>query len=224
MSARSARVVPFGDRALVVELGGGGDPDVDRLAHAVAAAIRADVDGGWGCPVPAYDTVLVTFDPLLTTAEAAVTRLEALARGSPTADPLTDREIAPLEIPVRYGGADGPDLDEVAKRLGLRPAEVVDTHAAGRYRAYFLGFAPGFAYLGPLPEALAVPRQPRPRFPSTSTSSSLRSCASFAPAYFIIAAALLGPAFDRASSAARRTVCWKARLSIRCSVIRRRRS
>ena len=163
MSARSARVVPFGDRALVVELGGGGDPDVDRLAHAVAAAIRADVDGGWGCPVPAYDTVLVTFDPLLTTAEAAVTRLEALARGSPTADPLTDREIAPLEIPVRYGGADGPDLDEVAKRLGLRPAEVVDTHAAGRYRAYFLGFAPGFAYLGPLPEALAVPRQPRPR-------------------------------------------------------------
>ena len=40
---------------------------------------------------------------------------------------------------------------------------VVELHSSGRYRALFLGFAPGFAYLGPLPSGLVVPRRATPR-------------------------------------------------------------
>lgn len=67
-------------------------------------------------------------------------------------------------VPVRY---DGVDLAEVAERLGLSAEAVVARHA-GAYRVGVVGFAPGFAYLGPLPPALRLPRRatPRPRVPA----------------------------------------------------------
>ncbi len=84
-----------------------------------------------------------------------------------------------IEIPVRYGGVDGPDLDEVAALLGMRPQDVVDLHAAARYRVLFLGFAPGFGYLGGLPEQLATPRRasPRERVPAGSVGIAGRQTA-----------------------------------------------
>jgi KipI family sensor histidine kinase inhibitor len=68
-----------------------------------------------------------------------------------------------IEIPVEYGGAAGPDLEEVARHTGLSPAEVVRWHAAGEYTVYFLGFLPGFAYLGGMDPRLATPRRREPR-------------------------------------------------------------
>lgn len=70
-----------------------------------------------------------------------------------------------IDIPVRYGGDDGPDLAVVAAAAGMSGDEVIECHTAGEYVAYFLGFKPGFAYLGGLDPRLATPRlaQPRPR-------------------------------------------------------------
>ncbi len=53
----------------------------------------------------------------------------------------------------------------MAQRIGRTPGEVVALHAAATYRVYMYGFAPGFAYCGGLPEALAVPRRASPRPP-----------------------------------------------------------
>ncbi|MCD8548406.1 MAG: 5-oxoprolinase subunit PxpB [Aeromonadaceae bacterium] len=68
-----------------------------------------------------------------------------------------------LEIPVRYGGEWGPDLDAVAVHCGLSPAEVIRQHSQAEYQVYFLGFMPGFAYLAGLPAALTTPRRATPR-------------------------------------------------------------
>ncbi len=68
-----------------------------------------------------------------------------------------------VEIPVCYGGEFGPDLEEVAVARGLRPERVIELHSSQTYHAYFLGFAPGFAYLGELPDSLATPRLATPR-------------------------------------------------------------
>jgi 5-oxoprolinase (ATP-hydrolysing) subunit B len=65
-----------------------------------------------------------------------------------------------IEIPVHY---DGFDLDEVAAHAGLSVREVVGLHAGGEYVALFVGFLPGFAYLGGLDARLAVPRRAVPR-------------------------------------------------------------
>lgn len=68
-----------------------------------------------------------------------------------------------IEIPVVYGGEAGPDLDAVARQNDLTPAQVVALHSSAEYIVYFLGFQPGFAYLGGLPDILATPRRAEPR-------------------------------------------------------------
>jgi inhibitor of KinA len=68
-----------------------------------------------------------------------------------------------VEIPVCYGEEFGPDLKDVAEKHGLRPEQVIQLHTATVYLVYFLGFVPGFAYLGELPEALVTPRHAIPR-------------------------------------------------------------
>jgi len=70
---------------------------------------------------------------------------------------------AAVEIPVFYGGSDGPDLTSVAGALGLSEAEVVRLHTGVEYLVYMVGFLPGFPYMGKLPEELALPRRGEPR-------------------------------------------------------------
>jgi inhibitor of KinA len=84
-----------------------------------------------------------------------------------------------VEIPVCYGGEHGPDLAEVAKGCGLSTSEVVKLHVSRTYHAYFLGFAPGFAYLGELPEEIATPRleTPRKKVPAGSVGIAGRQTA-----------------------------------------------
>ena len=78
--------------------------------------------------------------------------------------PLGISSAAPLtHIAVRYGGTHGPDLSEVAERLQLSDNEVIDLHTAAEYTVLMVGFLPGFPYLGPLPEALRLPRRDTPR-------------------------------------------------------------
>jgi inhibitor of KinA len=45
----------------------------------------------------------------------------------------------------------------------MTPEQVIELHSSTTYLVYFLGFVPGFAYLGELPEALVTPRLPTPR-------------------------------------------------------------
>lgn len=68
-----------------------------------------------------------------------------------------------IAIPVVYGGEAGPDLAEVAQHCGLSQRQVVELHASADYLVWFLGFQPGFPYLGGLPTALHAPRRAEPR-------------------------------------------------------------
>jgi len=109
---------------------------------------------------PSYASILVTVELRLTgldAAQAALLSLEAGADSVPSASPKL------VEIPVCYGGTFGPDLAEVARIHSFTEPQVIELHASQLYRAYFLGFSPGFAYLGDLPEALAMPRLDTPR-------------------------------------------------------------
>jgi inhibitor of KinA len=109
---------------------------------------------------PAYASLLVSFDPLTAGAaelEAHIRREFAASENDPLPPPRR------VEIPVRYGGTEGPDLEDVARLHGMSTGEVVSIHSSAEYLVYFLGFSPGFPYLGGLPEAIATPRLERPR-------------------------------------------------------------
>lgn len=72
-------------------------------------------------------------------------------------------EVRHIDIPVIYGGAEGPDLEDVARLHNLTARQVVEMHSSAEYVVYFLGFQPGFGYLGGLPEELHTPRRAVPR-------------------------------------------------------------
>jgi KipI family sensor histidine kinase inhibitor len=103
----------------------------------------------------------------------AASRLAEAVRALAPREAADERTGRQVEIPVRY---DGEDLDEVARRTGLTPDEVVALHAASHYEVSFCGFSPGFAYLRGLPDALVLPRRdvPRPRVPAGSVAVAER--------------------------------------------------
>ncbi|WP_416412953.1 5-oxoprolinase subunit PxpB [Pantoea sp. App145] len=68
-----------------------------------------------------------------------------------------------VEIPVIYGGDMGPDLQVVADHAGMTPRQVVELHSSSAYVVYFIGFQPGFPYLGGLDSRLHTPRRAEPR-------------------------------------------------------------
>lgn len=145
-------VAPFGDSAILVGIAGA------DAARALGESLRADPPPGVTGALSAVDSVLIEFDPLVTDAETL--RRALIERAS--ARPATS-EGRLRTVPVVYGGDHGPDLPAVASVTGLSPDAVVEMHAATDLRVLFDGFAPGFAYLGELPEAIRVPRLETPR-------------------------------------------------------------
>jgi KipI family sensor histidine kinase inhibitor len=145
-------IQPFGDAALLVEVG-----DYSR-AHALVASLDRDPIAGVVDLVPGMETVLVELDSAAS-GEAVSAELERRLVGLP-ADAPRGRERV---IPTCYGGEFGPDLDDVGRLTGLSSPQVIDSHATADLRVQLIGFAPGFAYIGDLPEVLRVPRLETPR-------------------------------------------------------------
>lgn len=109
---------------------------------------------------PAYCSLLVKFDALRWRHEELEEKLEKYLERLHEVNLPEPRHV---EIPVCYGGEYGPDLDEVARLNGMTASQVIELHASTNYLVYFLGFVPGFAYLGELPQELVTPRLAAPR-------------------------------------------------------------
>ncbi|HMD38083.1 MAG TPA: 5-oxoprolinase subunit PxpB [Candidatus Acidoferrum sp.] len=109
---------------------------------------------------PAYNSLLIKFDAV----KLRHTELEEILRAYiARMEKIALPEARLVEVPVCYGGDLGPDLKSVAELHGLTSERVIELHAAATYVVYFLGFAPGFAYLGELAEELVTPRLGTPR-------------------------------------------------------------
>jgi len=148
------------DHTLLVTFAEEISPGAHRRVRQALAVLQAEPLPGVTDLHPAYASLLVSYDP--TVADRDELRRQVADRIA-MAGETTLPEPRDLEIPVAYGGEHGPDLQDVANACGLSPAEVIRQHASGDYLVYFLGFSPGFPYLGGIPPAIAVPRRARPR-------------------------------------------------------------
>lgn len=150
----------------MITLGDTIDERTHRLVRAAAKRIRGDPPPGFVDLVPAFVSIAVHYDPI-----AAARRGEAPYEDvvSFLRDRLAGLDVEELgaprivEIPVCYGDDLGPDLDDVARLHDLTSEEVVELHSGAEYLVYMVGFMPGFAYLGGLPEQIATPRRKTPR-------------------------------------------------------------
>ena len=158
----AARIAPLGDCALQITLGARLGDATNAKVHALARRIRAAALPGLRDLVPAYTTLTVHYDAQTWTQDALCRALTALlaAQDDAAGAPAPAREVC---IPVCYGGEYGPDLMAVAAHAGLPTEAVIKRHTGALYRVYFLGFTPGFAYLGGLDPRLAMARKATPR-------------------------------------------------------------
>lgn len=144
------KVQPLGDRGLLAGFA------TEREAAAWAAAVRAQLGPAVVDVVAAYRTVAVFPDPERVDWSALTERLRTLE--PPDAEVASGRCI---DLPVLY---DGPDLPDVARRLGRSETDVVAEHSTHEYTVFAVGFLPGFPYAGYLPPGLSgLPRRSRPR-------------------------------------------------------------
>jgi len=154
------RMRPFGESALLVEFGQEADLGLNARVHALARALETSPPPYLQTLIPGYMSLLVEFDPLHVDLEAAEPVLREHVRQLKVEPGQSGRQRT---VPTVYGAEWGPDLDDVAARLGLSPSDVIARHTAAEQSVYMLGFSPGFPYLGDLPEELALPRRETPR-------------------------------------------------------------
>jgi KipI family sensor histidine kinase inhibitor len=148
------RVQPLGDTALLAVLGTRLDTALNTRAIGLASALRKRRDVRQA--VAGYATVTVHFDPDQTTSESLGAAIKRLAAKRP-------KEAIPgrlHRIPVVY---DGMDLADISDALQLSAQQIIALHTRPIYRVFLVGFVPGWAYLGPLPEELELPRRTTPR-------------------------------------------------------------
>ena len=159
---RFPRVVPAGDSAILIELGSEVDPEISSMVFALTdlikvAGLNSDLE-----VLPTYRSVLVYYDPLVCSYAEMFDAVNGAVEG--LVEPISvNSSLKIVEIPVVYGGDDGPDLHFVADHAGITEDAVIELHSGTDYRVYMLGFSPGFPYLGGLDERIAAPRLKTPR-------------------------------------------------------------
>lgn len=167
-------VYPISEKALTIEFGNSINQHLLYTITAFAGLLQQNPFAGMTGMIPAYSTLTVYFDPLVV-AKANMPGNSALEKVTAHLHQLkqhalktTIRESDIITIPVCYGEDFGPDLEEVAGINDLTTDEVIRLHGSVTYLVHLIGFMPGFAYLGGMPQAIMAPRkaQPRPRVPA----------------------------------------------------------
>jgi len=154
------RLAPLGSAAFCVELGAELASETNARVRALDRELERRPFDGFREAVPTLRSLLVLYDAAAIRPAAVVRELEARL-GHLDSAPATPGRLHALE--TRYGGEDGPDLEALARARGLSERELVALHTGSEYTAFMLGFKPGFAYLGLVPEPLACSRHATPR-------------------------------------------------------------
>jgi len=173
----SIRYLNAGDSALVVEFGNTIDKElvhaVIELREHVTELHQQDLLPGLRETIPTFRSLAIVIDPLVTSVDAVrrtLTEHPLPLNQNPTKDGERWR------LPVCYEPSFGPDLDFVAKAVGLSTNEVVAKHLGTVYQVYLLGFQPGYGFLGDTDASLHLPRrtEPRVRIPAGSVAIAMK--------------------------------------------------
>jgi inhibitor of KinA len=174
---------PLGNSAVLVRLGDGVDEELAMRAMELAASMRTALGSAACDVVPAYNSVLVRFDPLATSASRQVAlvgeAVDQVAIDFATAKDHRERSPRHITFGVCFGGQFGLDFEQTAHDLGMRERRMRDLICQPEYQVAFLGFLAGFPYMFGLPDAFASAhrlRSPRPRVPAGSVAIAAGQC------------------------------------------------
>ena len=155
------RYLDAGEAALVVEFGETAHPAVNAQVLALDQSILALGLDGVRETVPTYRSLMIHYDPLVLARAKLIEAIERIEATQPA--PLPPKAL--WTLPCCYAPEFAEDLFGIAALTKLTPERVVALHSGATYRVYMYGFAPGFCYLGGVPDALKVSRREKPRPP-----------------------------------------------------------
>ena len=151
---------PSGDRAVLIEFENRIDAEINRQVRSLALTIEEEKTAGIEEVLPAYRTLMLTYDPLILGHRTLQEKLRGWMDKAQTIHLPPGRIFT---LPTVYGGEHGPDLQRVSEMTGLSFEEIIRIFSETRFFVYFIGFICGLAYLGGLPQPLQVPRLNTPR-------------------------------------------------------------
>ena len=149
---------PYGERAILIEWPSNIDEDI--LADVLLFKENINLDKVIVEVRAAYASLLVIYDNFIVDSDNEISELNSIYASRISSQQLQSRL---WKIPVCYDETFGLDLDEISKEKGLTKQEIIQLHSETIYTVYFIGFLPGFLYLGGLDESLHMPRKSSPR-------------------------------------------------------------
>ena len=185
---RIKRIVTASADAIILYFDGANLDDANNACHQMLAAIDSKKgSNSWAwlreC-VPSYDSLLIVFDMTLIDSHGVYRALshlsaENMSQQSAASQEIENESSAVIEIPVWYGAPNASDLSVVSKKTSLSIEEIIELHTSTTYKVYAVGFSPGFAYMGDIPEALKCARlgTPRKRVPKGAVAIADRQTA-----------------------------------------------
>jgi KipI family sensor histidine kinase inhibitor len=150
----------MGDRAVLVEIGDGINPQINQKVRAFYIGMTAHCIKGIRDLVPSYRSLMVVYDPLVISLDSLESQMNEIWNA------LDDTRLPQprtIEIPVVYGDQYGPDLEWIADYHKITAQDVIRLHTQPFYQVYMIGFMPGYPYMGEVPDALVTPRRKTPR-------------------------------------------------------------
>jgi len=155
---------PQGDRCLSIDFGDSISLETGKLCLSAAATLEQAQLQGVTDIVPSYTAVALFYQPGV---DLGGTDFATLCKQVTT---LLSQDLVQattsarqVDIPVCYGGKHGPDLKDVAQKLGITEQEVIGLHTSPGAMVFGLGFSPGHPYIGVHDPLFALPRRDVPR-------------------------------------------------------------
>lgn len=153
-------ITPLGEKAILIKFPA--SIDEERLKKILTLkqiilrkTLKEEVD-----VINTYDSLLVYYKSPIENIYGEISRLKILLSEANIGN-KTERKI--FHIPVCYEEEFSMDMEEISVRKNLDRNEIIRLHCAPFYTVFFIGFLPGFLYLGGLDERLRISRKEQPR-------------------------------------------------------------
>ncbi len=108
----------------------------------------------------AYNSLLIIYNKCVKNLDNEIAVIEEIYSANKTSN---KPDFFLWRIPVCYDDEFGLDLELISQEKGISKAEIIKRHSEAIYLVYFIGFLPGFLYLGGLDKSLEISRKSSPR-------------------------------------------------------------